>query len=201
MGLRAVRNRPKLVARRAGNAKYLDGVSSDGSGESLSADELLLLVYQELKRLAQAQMRGERSAGTLGATGLVHEAWMRLGGEGASPWSGRGHFVAAAAEAMRRVLVDEARKRSAAKRGGDRARVELFDSQLVQPERAEELVALDEALDRLADADSQTAELVKLRFHVGLSGAEAAAALGISPRKADQMWAYARAWLRREIGR
>lgn len=174
-------------------------MSSETQHDPRSAAELLPLLYDELKRLAQARVRGA-NGGTLGATGLVHEAWMRLGGEGAV-WNGRGHFIAAAAEAMRRVLVDEARKRLAAKRGGGSERVELSESQLVEPERAEELVALDEALDRLAEQDPETAQLVKLRFHVGLTGHEAAEALGISPRKADQLWAFARAWLRREIGR
>lgn len=187
-------------------APYNPSVADTGSifsrldeGDPTAAAELLPILYEELRRLAADRMRKEGAERTLGATGLVHEAYLRLVGDPTQEWNGRAHFFGAAAEAMRRILVEEARRRVSLKRGGDRARVELDESQLVDPGRAEDLIALDEALERLAEEDPETAELIKLRFHVGLSGREAAAILGISPRKADQMWAFARAWLRREI--
>jgi RNA polymerase sigma factor (TIGR02999 family) len=159
----------------------------------------LPLLYEELHSLAAERIRRENAERTLGATGLVHEAYLRLVGDPDREWNGRAHFFGAAAEAMRRILVEEARRRVSLKRGGDRAHVELEESALVAPDRAEDLIAVDEALERLEGQDPQTAELIKLRFHAGLSGREAAVILGVSPRKADQMWAYARAWLRREI--
>jgi len=168
-------------------------------GEQAAAVELLPIVYDELRKLAAQRMAQEQRDLTLQATALVHEAFLRLVGEKDPGWKGRGHFFGAAAEAMRRVLIDEARKRATSKRGGDRRQSELLESRLEAPERAEELIELDAALDRLEAVDADVAQLVKLRFHVGLSNKEAASLVGVSPRKADQMWSYARAWLRREL--
>jgi RNA polymerase sigma factor (TIGR02999 family) len=158
---------------------------------------LLPLIYQELRQLAAARMAAERPGQTLDATALVHEAYLRLlGPEGASHrWDSRGHFFAAAAEAMRRILVDNARRKARPKHGGDRDRMDLDQQPLAAPERSEDLLALDEALDRLAAEDAQKAELVKLRYFAGLSVEEAALALDISPATAKRHWAYARAWL------
>jgi RNA polymerase sigma factor (TIGR02999 family) len=175
-------------------------LSAIDQGEPQAAAQLLPLVYQELRRLAQQRLSREKPGQTLQATALVHEAYLRLvGAEGDRPWESRGHFFAAAAEAMRRILVESARRKRRLKHGGGRAREpELVD--VAGPERTERLLALDEALDRLAAANPRTAELVKLRYFAGVSNAEAASLLGISPRKANQVWAYARAWLREEVG-
>jgi RNA polymerase sigma factor (TIGR02999 family) len=170
------------------------------SGDRKAAGELLPLVYDELKQLAAARLRAEAPGRTLGATALVHEAYLRLAGpEDARKWEGRAHFFAAAAEAMRRILIDEARKRRAAKRGGDREREERVLASLAEPDRDDELLALDEALDDLAATDPVKADLVKLRYFAGMTADEAAAALGISPSAADRHWAFARAWLHRRI--
>ena len=172
-------------------------------GDAHAAGQLLPLVYDELRRLAAEKLAQERPGQTLQATALVHEAYLRLvDGErrGSSPpWNGRGHFFAAAAEAMRRILVDRARRKRSQKRGGDRDRVEYDEANLTAPEAPDELLAVDEALDGLAAVDAQAAELVKLRYFAGLSIPEAAEVLGTSPRSADRLWAYARAWLRRAI--
>ena len=166
-------------------------------GDSVAAESLLPLVYDELRRLAAQRLAGEAPGQTLQATALVHEAYLRLVDSGVRPpphWDGRGHFFAAAAEAMRRILIESARRRLSLKRGGGRARDQDV-SHLVTPEQPEAILALDEALDRLAAGNPEAAELVKLRYFAGFTNAEAAALLGISPRKADQVWAYARAWL------
>jgi RNA polymerase sigma factor (TIGR02999 family) len=171
-------------------------------GDRQAAADLLPLVYGELRRLAAAKMVGQAPGHTLEATALVHEAYLKLIGPADGPrWADRGHFFAAAAEAMRHILVDQARRRAALKRGGAGARAELPDGVLVAPDDRPdaELVAVDGALDRFAAADPQAAELVKLRYFAGLTNPEAAAALGVSPRTADRIWAYARAWLRAEI--
>lgn len=169
-------------------------------GDRDAAEQLLPLVYDELRKLAARRLAQERPGHTLQATALVHEAYLRLVGPGdPRGWDGRGHFFAAAAEAMRRILVEDARRKGRRKRGGGLAR-RFEDADITAPERPEALLALDEALDRLAAASSEAAELVKLRFFVGCSNAEAASILGISPRKADQLWAYARAWMREELG-
>ena len=170
-------------------------------GDRRATAELLPLVYDELRRLAAARLAGERPGDTLQATALVHEAYLRLVGpaEGKG-WETRGHFFAAAAEAMRRILVDHVRHKKSLKGGGDRARVELREDAATAPERSDEILAVDEALAGLATADPQAAELVKLRYFAGLSIDEAARALNISPRSADRLWAYARAWLRRAVG-
>jgi RNA polymerase sigma factor (TIGR02999 family) len=169
-------------------------------GDRDAAEHLLPLVYDELRKLAARRLARERPGHTLQATALVHEAYVRLVGPGdPRGWDGRGHFFAAAAEAMRRILVENARRKGRRKRGGGLAR-RFEDLDVSAPERPEALLALDEALDRLSAESPQAAELVKLRFFVGFRNDEAASLLGISPRKADQIWAYARAWLREDIG-
>jgi RNA polymerase sigma factor (TIGR02999 family) len=169
-------------------------------GDPCAAERLLPLVYAELRSLAAARLTHEKPGHTLDATSLVHEAYIRLVDVDVSPdWNSRGHFFAAAAEAMRRILVESARRRARDKHGGNCRREELVPSQLAAPELPDDLLALDEALERLSEHDPKSAELVKLRYFAGLTIPQAAEILGISPRKADYMWSYARAWLRREI--
>jgi RNA polymerase sigma factor (TIGR02999 family) len=164
-------------------------------GDPHAAGQLLPLVYEELRRLAAQKLAREAPGQTLDATALVHEAYLRLVGPAeAQPWDSRGHFFAAAAEAMRRILVDKARRKRSRKHGGDRGRRELDPSALAAPEASEDLLALDEALTRLAAAEPQVAELVKLRYFAGLTIPQAAQHLGIAPRTADAWWSYARAW-------
>ncbi len=169
-------------------------------GDPSAANQLLPLVYAELRRLAAARMSAERTDHSLAPTALVHEAYLRLV-EQQQPqhFSGRGHFFFAAAEAMRRILIEHARKLGTAKRGGQVRRVELDAVDLFDPSRGPELIALDEVLDRLEEMDAEAAGVVKLRFFAGLTNRQAAEQLGISPRKADMLWAYARAWLRRAV--
>ncbi len=165
-------------------------------GDPQAAEQLLPLVYDELRALAAQKMAHEKPGQTLQATALVHEAYMRLvHGEQAQHWDSRRHFFAAGAEAMRRILVENARRKESARRGGKVERVDLDLDEMAVPERSEDLLALDEALEQLAQADPQTAELVRLRYFAGLSNKHAAELLGISPRTADHRWAYARAWL------
>jgi RNA polymerase sigma factor (TIGR02999 family) len=166
-------------------------------GESGATEELLPLIYHELRELAAAKVARERSAQRQDATSLVHEAYLRLVGDGEQPhWNSRGHFFAAAAEAMRRILVDKARRRHRLKRGGDRKRVDLDeDCVAYNASPSRDLVELDIALDRLALEDPEEAQVVKLRYFAGLSLDECAAALGISLATAKRRWAYARAWL------
>jgi RNA polymerase sigma factor (TIGR02999 family) len=174
-------------------------------GDLRAADELLPLVYDELRRLAAEKMAQERPGQTLEATALVHEVYVRLVGAGGEPrWENRRHFFAAAAEAMRRILIDGARRKQARKHGGGRRR-EALDPDAVAapaPDAAPDadLLALDAALGRLAELDPVKARLVELRYFGGLTGDEAAAVLGLSPSGADRQWVYARAWLRRELG-
>ena len=169
-------------------------------GEPHAANQLLPLVYEELRQLATRKMAREAPNHTLSATALVHEAYVRLvGSEEGRDWDNRGHFFAAAAEAMRRILVDNARRKRSLKRGANVAREVLHESRLALPHANEDLLALDEALKKLAETDEKVAELVNLRYFAGLSINEAAQVLGISPRTADRLWAYARAWLHREI--
>jgi len=172
-----------------------------GGGNQQSAEQLLSLVYTELKRIAARKMAGEASGNTLQPTALVHEAWMRLVGDGDAHFENRAHFFSAAAEAMRRILVDSARKRKALKRGGGQVNEELKEEYLIQAMIPDEILALDEALDILAREDSTAAELVKLRYFVGMDHQEAAATMGVSVRSAQRSWTYARAWLRRQMER
>jgi RNA polymerase sigma factor (TIGR02999 family) len=174
-------------------------LSAIEQGDAYAAEQLLPLVYQELRKLAVHKLAQERPGQTLQATALVHEAYLRLlGSEADARWNSRGHFIAAAAEAMRRILVEAARRKQRLKHDGGRMR-EHEEGELAGPQRPERLLALDEALERLAAASPQAAALVKLRYFAGFSNAEAASCLGISPRKANQVWAYARAWLREEL--
>jgi RNA polymerase sigma factor (TIGR02999 family) len=171
-------------------------------GNPHAASQLLPLVYDELRRLAAQKLAGEAPGQTVEATALVHEVYLRLVGKVcAQPWNGRGHFFAAAAEAMRRILVENARRKKALKHGGDLSRRELDEEQLIAREPREDLLALDAALNKLAGGHRQAADLVQLRYFAGLTLSEAAEALGISPRTAGRLWTYARAWLRREIER
>lgn len=166
------------------------------SGDPKASGELLPLVYDELRRLAEARMAREAPGHTLQPTALVHEAWLRLAGSGEAHWNSRGHFICAAAEAMRRILIESARRKQAQRRGEGRGREELQEHHLVWERPADEVLAVNEALARLQAEDPQAAELVKLRYFVGLSLPDAAVALGISPRTADRIWAYARTWLK-----
>jgi RNA polymerase sigma factor (TIGR02999 family) len=168
-------------------------------GDVHAADRLLPLVYGELRRLAAQRLAQEKPGQTLQATALVHEAYLRLVSDPAREWDSRGHFFAAAAEAMRRILVENARRKRSIKHGGGLVRHDLDPALVAAPEPPEDLLALDEALTRLASQDRVKAELVKLRYFAGLTLDEAAAVLGISPATADRYWAYARAWLHQEI--
>jgi RNA polymerase sigma factor (TIGR02999 family) len=168
-------------------------------GDTKAADELLALVYDELRRVAAHKMAGEAPGNTLQPTALVHEAWLHLGGNQQPTWQNRAHFFGAAAEAMRRILVDRAREKKALKRGGDLKRVDLDGIDLASPMPDDELLALDEALDRLATVDSRAAEMVKLCFFVGLTQVEAARELEVSLSTAERVWGFARSWLLREV--
>jgi RNA polymerase sigma factor (TIGR02999 family) len=170
------------------------------AGDPHAAAELLPLVYDELRKLAAAHLADEKPGQTLQPTALVHEAYVRLvGSDPDRDWGGRAHFFAAAAEAMRRILLDAARRKGRAKRGGGMARRDLDGIDPAAPEDTDDLLALDEALVRLAAADTQAAELVRLRFYAGLPLPEVARVLGISLRTADRIWAYARAWLHQAV--
>lgn len=171
------------------------------AGDSSSADQLLPLVYEELRRLAAARMAHEPPGQTLQPTALVHEAWMRLAGSGNPRWNSRAHFFGAAAEAMRRILIDQARRKLARRHGGGQVRVDLTGIDPAGPVQDEELVLVDEAVGRLAAHDPRKAELVKLRYFAGLTTPEAAGILGISVPTADRWWSYCRAWLFQEIER
>ncbi len=170
------------------------------SGNRRAAADLLPIVYDELRKLAAARMAGESPHQTLQPTALVHEAYLRLvGGADGEHWDHRGHFFAAAAEAMRRILVDQARRKSAVRHGGEFARLGFGPDLAAVPEPREDLLALDEALTRLAIEDPVKAQLVQLRYFGGLTLSESAAALGLSERTAGRHWAFARAWLRRAV--
>ncbi|MBM3841007.1 MAG: RNA polymerase subunit sigma [Verrucomicrobia bacterium] len=169
------------------------------AGDAQAGDELLPLVYDELRKLAAHKMAGESPGHTLQATALVHEAWLRLSGPHPQNWENRAHFFGAAAEAMRRILVEHARRKQSLKRGGGALREELEESDLVLTAPPDELLAVHEALDKLAQEDPSAAELVKLRYFVGMTMEEAATALGLAKRSAENLWTYARVWLHREI--
>jgi RNA polymerase sigma factor (TIGR02999 family) len=169
-------------------------------GDPHAANQLLPLVYDELRRLAAQKLAHEASGQTLQATALVHEAYIRLVDvANAQHWNSRGHFFAAAAEAMRRILVENARRKGSIKRGGGRRPEELPESELLAPKPSDDLLALDEALTQLAESDSVAAELVKLRYFAGLTSQQAAEVLGMSVRTAERTWAYARAWLLKRL--
>jgi RNA polymerase sigma factor (TIGR02999 family) len=199
------------LARTAGDA-YAQGAMSDvtrildalAGGDARAAEELLPLVYAELRRLAARKLAAEKSGQTLDATALVHEAYLRLVGpaDDEKRWENRGHFFAAAAEAMRRILVENARRKGRVRHGGGLRRVDLLDADaFAAPTDDEQILLLDEALTRLAEVRPQAAQLVKLRFFSGLTEEEAAPMLGLSPRSARRLWAFARAWLRRDMER
>jgi RNA polymerase sigma factor (TIGR02999 family) len=170
-------------------------------GDAQAASQLLPLVYDELRRMAANRLSQEKAGQTLDATALVHEAYLRLiGSEPQRPWQGRAHFFAAAAEAMRRILIENARRKRRVRHGGEQRRVPLDEANV--PARADDrLLAVDEVLDRLAVEEPAVADVVKLRYFVGLTIAQTAEALGISVRTANRHWAYARAWLFEQLGR
>ena len=168
------------------------------AGDPQAAEKLLPLVYDELRKLAAAKLANEAPGQTLQATALVHEAWLKLAGPYQAAWRGRAHFFGAAAEAMRRILIDNSRRKASQKRGAERLREELHDSIQVRAPAAE-ILAVHDALDALAMEDPTAAEVVKLRYFVGMTIAEIADALNLSPRTADRHWAFARAWLKRAI--
>jgi len=169
-------------------------------GDTTAAEQLLPLVYDELRKLAAARLASEKPGQTLQPTALVHEAYLRLvDSEHPQDWQSRGHFFAAAAEAMRRILVENARRKQRVKRGGERKRVALPDKLAAAREHDDLILFVDESLAALAEQNMQAAKLVKLRFFGGLTRVEAAAALALSPRTSDRLWAYAKAWLHHEL--
>ena len=169
------------------------------SGDAKAADRLLPLVYDELRKLAAHKMVNESSGHTLQPTALVHEAWLRLVGSEQRTWQNRVHFFGAAAEAMRRILIDRARRKRAMRHGGGQKRVDVEDVEIASATADDQLLAVNEALDKLAARDKQKAELVKLRYFIGMTIEEAAQILGVSEPTAKRYWAYARAWLYHEI--
>jgi RNA polymerase sigma factor (TIGR02999 family) len=169
-------------------------------GDAAAAGQLLPLIYDELRKLAARKLAHEPPGQTLQATALVHDAYLRLVGDGPeTPWGSRGHFFAAAAEAMRRILVENARRKGRVKHGGGRSRVGLEPDIVIAPEPAADILALHAALEKLATFDPVKARLVELRYFAGLTSDQVAEILGISPSTADRHWTYARAWLRREV--
>jgi RNA polymerase sigma factor (TIGR02999 family) len=171
------------------------------SGDGMAAHELLPLVYEELRRLAAHKMAGETPGQTLQPTALVHEAWLRLTGNENVKWDGRGHFFAAAAEAMRRILIENARRKCAVRHGGGQQRLNIQEVEIAAATPEDDLLAIDDALEKFAARDKRKAELVKLRYFVGLTIEEAAEILGISAPTAKRWWAYSRAWLYQETQR
>jgi RNA polymerase sigma factor (TIGR02999 family) len=175
-------------------------LSAIEQGDAQAAEQLLPVVYEELRKLATVKMAQEKPGQTLQATGLVHEAYIRLvGGDKTSNWNSRGHFFAAAAEAMRRILIEAARRKKQSQRGGDRRRVRLDEGWQITDVPSDQLLDLDEALSRLESADCVSAQLIKLRYFAGLTMQQAAETLGISLRSAERNWTYARTWLHREL--
>jgi RNA polymerase sigma factor (TIGR02999 family) len=170
-------------------------------GDPKAAEELLPLIYDQLRKLAAHKLANQPPGQTLQPTALVHEAWLRLVGGGQRYWNSRGHFFAAAAEAMRRILIEAIRRKQSQQRGGHWQRIELDESTLVLERPAAEMLDIDAALQKLVLEDPLAENLVKLRYFVGMTLPEAAEALSISPRTADRLWAYARSWLREEIAR
>jgi len=176
--------------------RILDAIQQ---GDPKATEELLPLVYEELRKLAAHKMANEAPGQTLQPTALVHEAWLRLAGDKNQEWNGRGHFFAAAAEAMRRILVENARRKQRVKHGGEMQRLDLTSLDVAIITHDEHLLAVNEALDKLAARDPLGAQLIKLRFFAGLSNVDAARLLGIPERTAKRTWAYARAWLYEEL--
>jgi RNA polymerase sigma factor (TIGR02999 family) len=176
-------------------------LNSIDAGDASKSEDLIPYVYQELRVLAASRMAQERAGQTLQATALVHEAYLRLtgGDEGGQQWNSRGHFFAAAAEAMRRILIDRARQKKAVKHGGDLVRVDLEDIDQAINADDDRLLQIDEAIQRLAENDKQAADLIKLRFFAGMTNLEAAQSLGLAERTANRIWAYSRAWLLAEL--
>jgi len=170
-------------------------------GDPKGAEDLLPLVYDELRKLAAAKMAQERPGQTLQPTALVHEAWLRLVGKEQPGWNGRAHFFGAAAEAMRRILIENARRKKAGRHGGGQVKLELDEVEVTAPTKDDDLLAVNDALEKFAIRDKQKAELVKLRYFVGLTTEEAAEVLGISVPTADRWWNFSRAWLFEEIER
>jgi RNA polymerase sigma factor (TIGR02999 family) len=168
-------------------------------GDAQAAEELIPIVYEELRKLAAQKMANEPPGQTLQPTALVHEAWLRLVGTGEPEWNSSGHFFGAAAEAMRRILVENARRKQRLKHGGEMRRVDITTLDLAQNTEDDQLLAVDEALNRLAELDSLGAQIVNLRFFIGFSNQEAARILGIPERTATRSWAFARAWLYEEL--
>src|SRR5262245_6676929 len=174
-------------------------LSAADAGDPTAAEQLLPLVYDELRKLAAARMANEKTWQTMQATELVHEAWLKLAGSDQQQWRGRAHFFGAAAEAMRRILIDKARKKASLKRGQGAVAEELDECAVELSAPADEILAVHDALDALSAEDPTAAEVVKLRYFVGMTIPEIARALGISPRSADRHWCFARAWLKRAI--
>jgi RNA polymerase sigma factor (TIGR02999 family) len=170
-----------------------------GVADKQAAEQLLPLVYDELRRLAAARMAREAPGQTLQATALVHEVWLKLAGSDRQQWRGRSHFFGAAAEAMRRILIDRARSKAARKRQGAQSLEELHESEIELPAPSEEVLAVHEALEALAAEDTMAAEVVKLRYFVGMTIPQISEALELAPRTVDRHWAFARAWLKRAI--
>jgi RNA polymerase sigma factor (TIGR02999 family) len=176
-------------------------LSAIEQGDPHAAEQLLPLVYAELRKLAAQRLSQEKPGQTIQATALVHEAYLRLvGGDASQHWDSRGHFFAAAAEAIRRILVENARRKGRLKRGAEFTRHDVHEIEILAPGKPADILAIDEALCKLESTNDTAARLVKLRYFAGLTIKQAAAALGVSSRKADQIWAYARVWLLAEIG-
>jgi len=196
IGLTCIKEEPLLVSIHVTMSEVTLLLERAQAGDPPAGGQLLPLVYDELRRLAAARLCREAPGHTLQPTALVHEAWLRLAGPEEQHWNSRGHFICAAAEAMRRILIESARRKQAQRRGGGREREELQEHHLVWERPPDEVLAVNEALARLQAEDPQAAELVKLRYFVGLSLPEAAEALALSPRTADRIWAYARTSLK-----
>lgn len=169
------------------------------AGDPKAADQLLPLVYEELRKLAAVRLANEKSGQTLQPTALVHEAWLKIAGDGLEPFANRRHFFKAAATAMRQILIDNARRKQRLKHGANQVGEELHESRIAVAVPSEELLAVDEALAALAREDPDAAEVVQMRYFVGMTVPEIADALGLSPRTVDRHWAFARAWLKRTI--
>lgn len=180
-------------------SKVTELLNAADAGDPASGEQLLPLIYDELRALAAAKMAHEKPGHTLQATALIHEAWLRVGASGQRQWRGRAHFFGAAAEAMRRILIDNARRKASLKRGSSQPPEELNESKIELAAPSDEILAVHEALDTLSAQDATAAEVVKLRYFVGMTIPEIAEALEISPRNADRHWSFARAWLKGAI--